>query len=307
MKEMDRLDTKSEIAMLQEKANSNLKIARGMYVSKYGIGSIVRPKFWLMTIPNVTLSNPVPIIIAFIVGGIALMAVLYGVISAAYSLYFLKAMPCIIANVLLTIGNAIWFGFHGLSQLMLNGFTQVINSMFYWFVGPIINAVNVISSFLTGGNILDFADMAIGSTSIPLQPTHAFAYYVPGPVVWGDWASLATFTAVSPGADPYLTGEYISVVSQNGAELLYPQMNMDGISSGWWTELTSSSGTMYYSWNVGIWENKLWLGQAYHVGSIASWTTEIFSGFQDKLFGWIADPVGGSWFESFLWSILGVG
>ena len=230
-----------------EKAKSNISIAREKFVSSHGISSIVRPQFWILLITQFTLSNIVPILITALIFGIFLMGYLFGIISVCYSLYFLKCLLAIIANLFLTILNAIWFAFHALTTALQMAFTTILNTVEYYFLSPIINAVRFIAGILHIETNLVFVGIGQGQ-NILLQPDHAFAYAVPEPVVWGKWDSLFSFKWVKCGINPYEGARYVFVQGQNGASLYFPKIDDIAEASGIWAENAGSPDPLKYDW-----------------------------------------------------------
>lgn len=288
------IDEKIRVKQITVKAGQNLKAARGLVVQKYGVGSIFRFRFWALYFTQLVLSKPVPVLITIIIAGIAMMCIFFGVISAAYVVYNLKSIPCVTANFFLTIGNAIWFAFNAISNLLLNGFVQIINGMEYYFLKPLIDAINFIANFLTSGDIVEFKPVVEGGL-ITMQPTHGFSYWIPDPVKWGDWGSLITFTPIKPGAAPYLTGEFTSVVQQNGAELLYPLYNVEGVAEGpnpWWSEVIGRPNDVYYSF---------FRSQQKYLETMTDFIARSFESFKNMVLGWFNNPFGINWPD--IWTI----
>ncbi len=241
---MQEQEIKSELAEVAIKANSNMKLARGLYVQKYGISSIIRPKFIFMQLSRLSMALAKPLAITVIIGIIICGALFYGVIEATYGMYFLKAIGIAFVNVLLTVLNALVYAVNALTELLKFGFAYMLNNMMYYFLYPIVEGINMISDAVS---ILPYVDTGhvfvpeIGEgLSIALSPPFSFSYMVPDAVIWGDWGSALSFKFIHAGANMY-TGEMISVVSQNGAELLFPQISTGAIAESFWSATNPES------------------------------------------------------------------
>lgn len=219
----------NSLSIVEKKAYSNLSNARGLFIQKHGIGSIFRPKFWVLTVSRITLSQPYFFICATLIFCVILMAWFFGLISLLYYLFYLKSIPCVIINVVITTANAIWFAFNGVTQLIMNGFITLLNSIAFYFIHPIITVINALPFV---GDI-SWSSIAIPSAPIELQPPIALAYIHPAPVTFEDPGTLFYFRFLRPGVDPYIAGEYVTVIEQSGAQLVYPKFNPKAISEDW--------------------------------------------------------------------------
>jgi len=229
----------SNLASLTAQAKENKKLASSLYVKEHGISSIFRLRFWSLQLLRLSISFAKPIIIVVIVALIVLGAVLFGAISTVYGVYFLKTIGVVIINVFLTIANAFWFGWNGLSLMVYGGFSYIINNMMYYFLSPLVDSLNFVIHMIPGLADFNLVIPAIGPDTLSLQPSHAFSYMAPKPVAWGDWGSVLSIDWVHVGTTPFLTGEYTTVASQNGAELLFPEIQIDSVAEGWWSEIVN--------------------------------------------------------------------
>ena len=133
--------SKSKIVALKNDANINLKNARGQIVSKHGVLSLFKGQFWILTVTQITISNFVPILLSILICGIILGSWLFGIASVVYLVFFLKSVVCILINLILTIGNTIWFSFNALAQLIVTAFLDIINGFANLITAPIYSAL----------------------------------------------------------------------------------------------------------------------------------------------------------------------
>jgi len=294
----------TEIKALQLAASKNLSLARGRYVEENGIASIFKPRFWILWGSQVTTANFFPISLAVIFFLIFLMWWLYGTIHLFYMLYVLKTIPMVIANTILTIGNAVWFAFHGLTMLIINGIITIINAIAYFFLEPFARAIAHILhlpviSYIAGmpdGSSVDvwvkeFMENALISWPSgfdTLQPEQAFAYMVPEPLQFDSankdfvWESLWGYKWVKPGVDIYTGNMMLANTGKDfGGSLVrlyYPQINPDAVAEGFWTDLPDVTPYVYDFSRIA--------------NNLTSWG-QIFAGFGDML-GSAVDTLGGA-------------
>jgi len=259
------------------KARANIKITRKAMLGRKGWKTIFEPRFWLLYISQITLANFYPIFIATIITGIFLMVILFGTVSACYSLYFLKAVISVIVNVPLTIANALWFGVHAITQAIYFGFLTIINTMQHFFLSPLIDTINAITGVF-GIEAITFIPLGEGAP-VQMQPADAFAYLSPNPVEWGDWNSAVSFIWIKCGADPYVSGESVYVMGQSGASLSFPKYNYDGIADWIWSPLATRADSISYDWT------------SWYKDSTGTWF-EVFSDIGSKIVNWIVDKIG---------------
>jgi hypothetical protein len=225
-----------QVANLALRAANNQKLASGLYKEKYGIGAFFKPKYILLQLSRLGLILWKPIVIVVLVAAIIASIIFYGVIEGVYVAYVAKALACVFLNVIFTIANAIIYAVNGITNLLQFGFAYVLNTMMYFFLQPMIGAINAIKTVLP---FLPYdpvqLPLLMGGETIFIQPEACFSYLVPGPVEWGDWGSLSSVFWARAGSTAHVSGEYVSVVSQNGAELLYPQVNIQALAEGWWS------------------------------------------------------------------------
>ena len=246
----------SNLASLSAQAKENQALASSLYVKEHGISSIIRPRFWSLQLMRVSMAFWKPILIVIIIAFIVLGVVLFGAISAVYGVYFFKTVALVIGNVFLTLANAFWFGWNGLTQLVYGGFAYMINNMMYYFLAPLVDSLNFVIHMIPGLADFNLTIPAIGPETLVLQPTEAFSYMAPKPVIWGDWGSVLSIEWTHVGTTPFVSGEYTSVVQQNGAELLFPEFQELAVADGWWSavvnrpediDFTSRLATQYIS------------------------------------------------------------
>ena len=248
-------------------ANMVIAGAKSQMVSKYGIGAYVRPRMWYLSLLKLTLSQPLLIGIIALIAIISLFTYFFGWISLWYSLFYTKAVLCVLVNVILTIGNAIYFGIHALINLLIVAFQDIINGVVNFFLTPIANAINQIGVFLTlvpegeyfvgpPGSGAPIIMAPIGGGNISAQPTHSFAYYVPTSII-GPGASAFGFIAVHPGAAIYATDAqgaiiYDEVFDNRGAKLLFPRIDEEATTEDWWTEILDRPPDLSYEFTFSL-------------------------------------------------------
>ena len=218
---------KNKTIQIKNQANENLKNARGQIVQKYGISSIVRPRYWLLLLTSAFLSKPGMSLIVFIFIGTILGSWLFGIASLLYAIYFLECIVALIINTVITIGNAVWFAVHGMTHLIMTAILDIVNGIAYYFVGPLVDGINGIAQFFNLGSPVSFDPIGSG-TGIPIQPQLALSYVVPSTPISGGAFSLG-FVLVKPGADIYFD-TFQGVYSENGAILWFPEIKPDALS-----------------------------------------------------------------------------
>jgi len=285
---------KSQAVQLKSQAVSNIADARGIIVKEKGMGAIIDLKFWGLLFAQITLSNIIPIFFAILITGIFLMAYLFGTISACYALYFLKIIPSTFLNVFLTIGNALWFALHMIATALMYAFVTIINTIQYWFLKPLIDAINAIAHVFGAGDPLKFQAIFEGK-AIPVQPHDAFAYLMPDAVKWGDWGSLISYKWIRCGANPYLNGEYVRVMGQNGATLLFPKYDPKGIADGIWAPVAGRPDDIIYNF-FNWYHPETWWKQAqrflFDFGrAVANFITTAMAKGTVSIFTWIIDRI----------------
>jgi hypothetical protein len=175
----------------------------------------------------------------------------FGSLSGYYGLYAAKAMVATFANVFLTIGNAAIFAVNGVYTIISLGIVTIINQLFYYFIGGILEVINIILTYIpiVGQQSLDF--VPIGNQTISFEPPVALAYLVPEPInatdiVTGIMSTLFGYSFIKPGAQFYeynmATDSYVvevAFVGENFERLYLPKINraakVDGL-------LTNMSG-----------------------------------------------------------------
>jgi len=217
---------------------------------------------WLL---QLSLSQPLLILLMIVVAINCLFIYCFGWISLWYSLYYVKAVICVILNLSTTIANAIHFGIHALTRMLILAFQDLINNIMNVFLTPILNAINQIAVFVGFAQPGTFligppgSDASIIMTPIghgeeyPIQPSHAFAYYLPTSVVganaWG-------FIAVRPGIPVYEIQDgkiqYDIVYDQRGAKLRYPRINPEAKADSWWVEIKDRPPDQPYFYNFTL-------------------------------------------------------
>jgi len=248
---------------------------------------------WYLSILKLTLSQPLIIFIVAIIALAALSILFFGTISGYYALYHAKAIVCVVVNVFATIGNAVYFAVHGLTQLLYTAFLDMINGIAEFFLVPIINAINEFAVWLTiaspGDFFLELDPIGIG-TNISPQPPEGFSYYVPASVV-GPGASIWGFIAVHPGEQLYSIDDegkiiYDEVFDQNGAKLLFPRIAENAKADGWWDTISDRPPPWDYTFTFGLesytttWISTLneWLSNAITRNPIVTTILDILNG-----------------------------
>ena len=231
-----------KLSGISGKAMSNLSNAAQRIVESNRLLAIFKPIFWYIKIAQIGLSRPMPFFYAGLIIGIGLMIWLFGWVSGYYALYFLKCLPAVVANVILTVLNAIWFGIHGIYNTFVAGITTVINQIAYFFLGGLLEFLK--------NSILHFGGGFVGlPVNAQIQPGSAFAYVVPNPIdVSTPAATIGSFflgwTWIQPGSQPYLynyatdSPMFDIQFAQNGAELKFPSINPAATAEGIWCTLT---------------------------------------------------------------------
>ena len=236
----------TKVANRAGRAIGTVNNAAEMVFQKYKVLAMFKPLFWSLKITSIGLTKPMPFIYAGLILGLGLMIWLYGAISGYYALYFLKCIPALFANAILSIFNAIWFGIHGIFNFFTAAIVTIINQVEYYFLQPFYG----VSSYVG----VPFKGIPI---NITLQPDHAFAYFVPTPlnVAGGPialLASLGSYDMVMPGANPYLynytTDQQMFDVQfeQNGGELRFPAFNFYAKADGFWCSLKDQPPPLDY-------------------------------------------------------------
>jgi len=282
--------SKQKISAIQKKAYTNLSQARTRYVQANGWKSLFMPKFWLLNISSITLSNPFKVFVVFLIAGLILMSYFFGMISLIYLVYFLKALVVSLINVVFSILNAIWFGFNGITALINNAFVTMINSIAYYFLEPILDVLN---SIITWIPVIGPPNPPLTWESIKLEqeivliPTHAFSYWMPEAVVPGDWGSLLSITPVTPGANPYLANEFVEVYTQTGASVLLPKLDPAATAEGIWTSIDSKVVQDSWARSMMPWTDTF--GSLFNVlsaQSVSVWALENFLPWLVSLLNW---------------------
>jgi len=262
-------DTATKITV--QPANNVIAGAKSQLVQKYGVGAYIRPRMWYLTLLKLSLSQPLLILVVGLIAVIALFTYFFGWISLWYALFYVKAVLCVLFNGILTVLNAIYFAIHGITQLILTGFLDIINGIANFFIVPLANAINKIGVFLTlvpeggyfigppgSGASIILEPIGLGHTMSP-QPTEGFAYYVPTSVVGVPGVSAFGFIAVHPGSPIYATDAdgkvtYDEVFDQRGAKLLFPRINPDADASdeGWWVKIKDRPPDQTYDFTFSL-------------------------------------------------------
>ena len=230
----------------------------------------------------------------------------YGAVSALYALYFLKSIPIVVCNVILTIVNAVWFAFHGLTMLILNAVITVVNAIAYFFLQPFAEAIVRIIDWIEPGD----TDIALATKQFmdnvlikwpsdlfnTLQPGNALAYMIPEPVQFDSankefvWESLWSFKWVKPGISPYVAGEYamVNAGKESIAQLLYPKINENAIADGIWASIESPEYTYDFT---RVSDYLLRWGDL--IGSLPNLIITGYKGFWSFLDSLFGSPLGG--------------
>jgi hypothetical protein len=241
--------SKKALGFAKTQAISNLNQASEIQVNEHGPFAVFKPLFWSCKVAALAMQNWYPLAIVSIIFGVLFMSWLYGMISAYYYLFFIKSLPAVAANVILTIGNAFWFAIHGIYQLILLGMVTLMNAVFNYFLEPIFDIINWLTYRLTLADTLGkstdytFADFAF-SHDYDLRPTHGFCYLRPEPIKTTGTAaevagSLFWYSWSRPGEHMYATDDYGQLImdtcyTQNWAKLEYPVANPDAKADFIW-------------------------------------------------------------------------
>ena len=229
-------------------AIANLNAAAEIQVDDKGILAVFQPIFWGCKIGAITAGAWYPLAIAGLIFGIVCCVWLFGLVAGYYGLFFLKCIPAVVANVFLTVGNAIWFAIHGVFTLITLGVTTLINAVFYYFIQGVLNVINwildqpVIGWF--GEGDLKFHGIEM---EYRYQPLDGFAYLRPEPIkaegtAFEIFASFFAYSFVKAGEQPWMVDENNSLImdesfQQNGAKLEYPRLNPKAHADGFWAPL----------------------------------------------------------------------
>jgi hypothetical protein len=245
-------------------ALANANFASNLIAQQDGVLAIFKPLFWSLKLVPFMTSAIVPIIVVVITTLVMMMVLMCGWVSFAFLLYFLKSLPCIVINVFMTIGNAIFFSFFAVMTLIQKGFQDILNSVFYFFLQPILDPLNNLwrtldNIPLIGGAVPNYNDatrlkfIPMGYTQfgdtpgyyyrqgINATPDKCLAYLVPKPIEfnldvgslfygWPTGGSMIAFAWVKPGVPLYLTDDHGNYLLQrietgNMVKLDIPALN----------------------------------------------------------------------------------
>ena len=264
-------------------ANNIISSAKSQMISKHGVKSFFLPQYWYLSLLKLSLSQPILIGCVCLIAAVVLGAWFFGEISIYYGLFFLKSCICVVVNLFLTLGNAIYFGFHAITQVMQLAFFDLINNIFNLILAPVVNAINQLAVWTTlaesGTNFIDLAALGEGA-NISAQPTHGFAYLLPTSVIgakaWG-------FLFVHPGENIYAVDVdnnviYDEVFDQTGAKLLFPMLNPDARSDGWWTAIRDRPPDQdyHFAYNLQVYTETF-------IETIRNWVTGWIDGALDAV------------------------
>lgn len=272
------LYSKPKETVYKEKAYNNMALARKMMVKENGFKAFFSLRYLALLFSQITLSYAYPLTIAAIILAILVATVFFGMVSLAHSLYFLKSIPCLFGNALLTIGNAIWFAFHAITEIIMAFFIHFLNALSTFFIAPltsfvnstIVNAINGIISALNAiGTDIDyigyFSPPTINYAAFNPQPDVALSYFYPEPIEFDASGGIAlgsifTYASMIPGEDVYVTDSAGEVVYDthaviNMAEVNYPRLNNDARSDGIITKYLDRPPTLVYTFSPPAYEN----------------------------------------------------
>jgi hypothetical protein len=191
---------------MKEQARNRISAAQKQLLSSEGIRGGISWRFFKLVMTKIVIAKPVPFIVAGIIAIVACHILLYGVISAVYGAFMLKALPSVLLNTLLSIINTIWFAVHALKELLMMSFTHIINVTFHFFLNPIVTALDTVIGWLPGLSIPKDETLLVSlSHNFNPLPETMLSYAFPDPVFWGDWNSLISYTWVVPGEVVYHT------------------------------------------------------------------------------------------------------
>ena len=273
-------------------AKNIIDSAQSQIKQKYGMTAYIRPRMWYLSLLKLSLSRPFLIILFALIVGIVLGTWFFGFISLYYGLFFIKSVVAIIANTILTVGNAVYFALHAFTEILLTAFYDIINNIFEIFLTPIINGVNRLAVWTTlvdqGENFLEITALGQG-TMIEPQPTHGFAYLVPGALTG------PAFITVHPGAEIYeidASGDILYDVDyeQTGAALLFPVVDEDAKSDGWWTSIKDRPPDKEYTFTYSL---QTYTETFYDTirGWVTGWIDSALDAFSDSIDNTFDQPV----------------
>lgn len=205
-------------------------------MQKDGLFALFKPMYWSLLLQSKLMMYPKPFLITGLFFGSMIAIWYFGGFSGYYALFAIKALVATILNTTFSIGNAIIFAMMGLLELIKIGVVAVINQVFYFFIGGLIEAVNEIAKrapFIDPLN-MDFSGI---STEWNVDPAFGLSYVVPEPMNFssvsaGIGSFFVGFSFISPNAEPYeidhMTDAYMVepvYVGANGETLFYPKIN----------------------------------------------------------------------------------
>lgn len=225
-----------KVSNVNKLASKKMANAASLLVKRDGLLAVFKPLYWSLMINAKLMAYPKPFFITFLLFGGLLMIWFFGAMSGYYALFAVKALVAAAINVVLSIGNAFIFAINGLLSLIQLGVVTLINQLFYYFIGGIIEAINTLAGYIPSVNAVDLAFNGL-ETQVNLQPDVALGYLVPEPINATDVSSgigsfLFGYAFVSPNAEPF---EYdhaaeayvveIAYVGDNQETLFFPKVN----------------------------------------------------------------------------------
>lgn len=312
---------KLALSATRKMAIANLNAAAEIKVNEKGLFAVFQPIFWGCKIGAWAMSAWQPVLIAGLIFGIFMATWLYGMVSAYYGLFFLKSIPAVVANVFLTLANAIWFAVNGLYNLMLLGIITLINGIFFYFLEPLYGMINWLTDKVTLGQLGTDMEFTGLKHTFDLQPRDGFAYIRPDPIKatgdgWEIFLSFFAYSFVRPGEDPWLydsEGELLMdpCYTQSGAKLEYPRLNPVAKADFIWDRIMDRPPPpVEYGFSTTAWGATLSNGilktfpHRYYAGMLFTPPAVGSTPVLDAVGNWwdnnIAKPVG-NWVDSWKW------
>jgi hypothetical protein len=257
---------RGEMALLQQTAKFKIDSVADAILVEKGFKGMLSLKFMWLKLLKLSVIFAKPLLIGIILLALFCAVALYGGINLIYLLYFFKAFVALLFNTLMTIGNALWFAFYALTQMMALFFTSLINAVVAFFLTPVVGSINAIIAAIEGTinrliltintglntnfNLASFGRAILpefGPTEFFARPDKAIAYWYPDPIemkLTGGiaWGTVIGFTPFMPGQPVYAVDETGSTIYdpygyKDGAGINYPRMNHDSIADGFWTDI----------------------------------------------------------------------